>query len=192
MKPLRSALAAACLVAALPAFATDERAMTEAARQTAISMQKNLAGKLLAQIDKGGPASAIGVCATIAPEVASELSRQSGWRVTRVSLKVRNPVLGTPDAWEQQVLREFDERAARGEKPESLEHTETVTEPQGRVFRYMKALPVQETCLTCHGDADKQSPELKARLATYYPKDQATGYQVGQIRGALTVKRPLP
>ena len=48
-----------------------------------------------------------------------------------MSLKTRNPLLGTPDAWEQAVLAEFDRRAAAGEKPETLEYSETVTEPQG-------------------------------------------------------------
>jgi 2-keto-4-pentenoate hydratase/2-oxohepta-3-ene-1,7-dioic acid hydratase in catechol pathway len=114
MKPFLPALAAGCLLAALPTLAADEQAMADAARQTAMGMQKAHAGKVLAKIEKGGPVSAIGVCATIAPEVAAVVSRQNGWRVTRVSLKVRNPVLGAADAWEQQVLREFDERIARG------------------------------------------------------------------------------
>ena len=36
-----------------------------------------------------------------------------------------------------------------------------------------------------------ENGQLKARLADSYPHDQATGYSKGQIRGALTVKRPL-
>jgi hypothetical protein len=32
---------------------------------------------------------------------------------------------------------------------------------------------------------------LKSQLAASYPHDQAFGYEKGQIRGALTVKRPL-
>ena len=41
------------------------------------------------------------------------------------------------------------------------------------------------------GELGKLDAELKARLADSYPHDQATGYSKGQIRGALTVKRPL-
>jgi len=59
------------------------------------------------------------------------------------------------------------------------------------VFRYMKALPVGEVCLNCHGAADSFDAGLKAKLAESYPHDQATGYSKGQVRGALTVKRPL-
>jgi hypothetical protein len=32
---------------------------------------------------------------------------------------------------------------------------------------------------------------VKARLQAEYPHDKATGYGVGQLRGAVTVKRPL-
>lgn len=110
----------------------------------------------------------------------------------RLCLKPRNAERGTPDEWEAKVLADFDRRAAAGEKRDAMEAGEIVRTAEGRVFRYMKALPVQEACLSCHGDAAKLTPELKAKLATLYPKDQATSYELGQIRGALTVKRPLP
>jgi hypothetical protein len=32
---------------------------------------------------------------------------------------------------------------------------------------------------------------MKAQIAGEYPHDKATGYAVGQVRGAVTVKRPL-
>jgi len=55
----------------------------------------------------------------------------------------------------------------------------------------MKALPTQGLCLNCHGGPDKIAGEVKAKLAELYPADKAVGYSEGQIRGALTVKRPL-
>lgn len=184
-------LAALSLLAALPAHAADERAMTQEARELSIALQKTLGSKLMAQIEKGGPASAIGVCKTLGPEIAADMSRQSGLRVTRVSLKVRNPVLGMSDAWEQQMLREFDARIARGDKPETLEHAATVIEPEGKFFRYMKALPVQPLCVNCHGTPDRISAEVAAQLAKDYPHDKAVGYAPGQVRGAISIKRPL-
>lgn len=88
-------------------------------------------------------------------------------------------------------LADFNIRAANGEKPETMEKSEIVTIDGKQVFRYMKALPVAEPCLKCHGPADGLDAGLKAELGKYYPHDQATGYSKGQIRGALTVKRPL-
>jgi hypothetical protein len=125
----------------------------------------------------------------VAPEIAGKLSRQMGARVARVSLKTRNPLLGTPDAWEQRVLADFDRRATAGEKPEALEVSEVVAEPAGRYFRYMKAIPVQPLCLTCHGAPEAVAVEVRDRIATEYPHDRALGYSAGQIRGAVTVKQ---
>jgi hypothetical protein len=55
----------------------------------------------------------------------------------------------------------------------------------------MKALPTQKLCLNCHGAEAQIAPEAKEKLKVLYPNDLATGYSEGQIRGALTVKRPL-
>jgi len=66
-----------------------------------------------------------------------------------------------------------------------------VEEPAGRYYRYMKAIPVQPLCLTCHGSPDAVPASVQARLRTEYPQDRATGYSVGQVRGGVTVKRPL-
>jgi hypothetical protein len=161
------------------------------ARKLAGSMVQALGSKLQAAMKEGGPGAAIGVCTTAAPSIASELSRQGGVRVTRVSLKVRNPLLGTPDAWEQGVLQSFDARLAKGEAPDKLEFAERVVEPTGTYLRYMKALPVQAVCLNCHGDTANFAPDIRERLARDYPADRATGYSMGQIRGAVSVKRPL-
>jgi hypothetical protein len=155
------------------------------------TLVQELGGQLQAAIKQGRPAAAIGVCTTEAPTIAGELSRQNGVKLTRVSLKVRNLLLGTPDAWEQGVLLAFEARLAKGEPADKLEFAETVNEPAGRYFRYMKALPVQPVCVNCHGDSANLAPEIKEGIAREYPADRATGYLPGQIRGAASVKRPL-
>ncbi|MCK9201928.1 MAG: DUF3365 domain-containing protein [Gallionella sp.] len=151
--------------------------------------------KLIAENKKavmeGGPESAIKVCKDIAPAMAGEVSRLNGLRLTRVSLKVRNPLLGTADAWEQKKLMEFEKRAAKGEKTDAMEVAEIVKEPNGKYFRYMKAIALQQGCVACHGKPTDINENVKARLAEDYPHDQATGYEAGQIRGAVSIKRPL-
>lgn len=142
-------------------------------------------------VTEGGPQSAIGVCKDIAPKLAGDISRQHGWKVSRVSSKVRNPVLGTADSWEQKALKKLEKRLAKGEKPETLEIAEVVKEPNGKYFRYMKGVVLQPGCVACHGNADEISAEVKARLAQDYPHDQATGYAAGQLRGGVSIKRPL-
>jgi hypothetical protein len=153
-------------------------------------MPPKLLGVLKEEIDKGGPASAIGVCRDKAPKMAKAASEKTGWAIRRVSLKNRNPK-AVPDAWEEAVLREFDKRAAAGEKPTSLEKGEVVMADGKKMYRYMKALPTQDLCLNCHGTPDRISPEVKAKLGELYPNDKATGYHAAEIRGAVTIKKPL-
>lgn len=186
----KTLLTLALTTLALPALA-DEAQMTENARQTAMQMIKQLGGELQKQMSGGGPEAAISVCKEKAPAIASELSRSTGWRVTRVSLKTRNPLLGTADEWEQRALKLLEQRLAAGAKPETLELAQVVEEPAGKFLRYIKALPVQPVCTTCHGAAENIPAGVKARLAAEYPHDKATGYSPGMIRGGISIKRPL-
>jgi len=179
------------LLSPLAASAQDADALLAASRETAGQLIQQLGAQLRAELAKGGPEGAVAVCKNIAPELAGRLSRETGWRVSRVSLKTRNPLLGSPDAWEQRGLEEFNRRVAAGEKAETREVSEVVEEPAGRYYRYMKALPVQPLCLTCHGTAETIPPDVQQRLRVEYPNDRATGYRAGQVRGAVTVKRPL-
>lgn len=189
----RSSLAACGALAAAAALAQADAfpQMVEDARKMAAQLVQRVGGELVKEMELTGPVRSILVCKYSSPEIAAELSRKSGWRISRVSLKPRNPAMGTPDAWEQQVLLDFDRRAARGEKPEAIEHAEIVAEAQGSYFRYMKALPVRGLCLSCHGPVSGIDESTRTRLANEYPFDKATGYHVGEVRGAVTIKRPL-
>lgn len=169
----------------------DLAARQAAAKTTAQTLVKRLGEKLKQELATGGPGQAIGVCRDVAPQIAGELSRANGWRVTRVGTRVRNPMLGMPDAWEQEVLAKFQQRIAAGEKPEDIGFGEVVSEPGGKYFRFMKAIPVQDACLKCHGDPAAIAEPVKAELQKHYPFDRATGYSLGELRGAISIKQPL-
>lgn len=189
MKPLLALV----MTAMLAAFCnlTHAGESVDAERAAATELIQRLGSALRHEMSSGGPEGAVAVCRDIAPALAGELSRKSGMRVARVSLKTRNPLLGTPDAWEQAALAEFDRLATAGARPETLERSEIVSEPQGRYLRYLKAIPVQPQCLTCHGNSDSLPDGVKAMLAAEYPHDLATGYSPGQIRGGVSIKRRL-
>ena len=173
------------------AWADDISKFQDDSRAIAMSFMKQMGGTMQKTMSEGGPESAIKVCKDAAPKAAGELSRQHGLKMTRVSLKVRNPLLGTPDAWEQKNLLDFEARVAKGEKPDAMEAAEIVEEPAGKSFRYMKAIALQPGCVVCHGNSDQIPDNVKTRLNEEYPHDKATGYSVGQIRGAISIKRPL-
>ncbi|MCC7326413.1 MAG: DUF3365 domain-containing protein [Burkholderiales bacterium] len=174
--------------AAIPAYAADPAWIPDA-RQVASSVPPRLLAVLTEEIGKSGPEGAIAVCSEKAPAMAKAASEATGWNIRRVSLRNRNPK-AVPDAWERAALEEFDRRAAAGESPATLEKFAVVQENGRDVYRYMKALPVQELCVSCHGPANRLSPAVKAELLKRYPDDKGTGYTPGQIRGAMTIKKP--
>ena len=148
-----------------------------------------LQGELKTAIEEGGPVQAIGVCKERAPAIAAELSEKTGWQVKRTSLKARNTELDTPDVWEQEVLTAFEQRKAAGEDVQTMAKAEVVESADGKAFRFMKAIPTGEVCLACHGSAI--TPEVAAALDEHYPNDQARGYNLGDIRGAFSLTKPL-
>ena len=162
-----------------------------AAEQASKAFLMELKGELTRQLKTGKPQAAVAVCTRVAPEIASRISRDHGWKVTRIGTRVRNSMLGMPDAWEQTVLKQFRERAAKGEHYAKMSHAEVVTEPGGRYYRFMKAIGVKPVCLMCHGSKDQIPAPVKAVLEKKYPRDQAIGYRTGELRGAVSIKQPL-
>ncbi len=92
-----------------------------------------------------------------------ELSREHGFADGH--LTSLNPIRpgNAPDAWEAGVLKVFEQG---GE-----EFSEVVESSAGPLFRYMKALYVAPECMLCH---------------------RHQGYQVGDVRGGLSVTLPMP
>ncbi|OYY92427.1 MAG: cytochrome c family protein [Hydrogenophilales bacterium 28-61-23] len=184
---LLAMILAGCASTPSPKMVAD---LNDEARKTAGGMIQTLGGELKAAMTAGGPAEAIVVCKEKAPKIAAEAAARTGMRIKRVSLKNRNPK-GVPDAWETEALAGLEQRLAAGEKPETLDTHSVVNTPDGKVFRYAKALVMQPVCVNCHGAAENLSPEVKAKLATEYPEDKATGYTPGMIRGVLSIKKSL-
>jgi len=188
---MKSPLAIALLVGSLPVGAQDLNALSAETRSVVLPVIPKVIATMQEAVTNEGVAGAIPVCKDLAPQLIRKKREETGWDIRRVSLKTRNAERGTPDAWEAVQLAEFDRRAAGGEKPEIIETSEIVSINGRPVLRYMKALPVSEVCLGCHGAVDGFDAELRRKLSEHYPDDRATGYAKGQIRGALTVKRPL-
>lgn len=186
----------ACVALAWPALAgaSDEavRRAVEDGRKVASQLIAQIGGEMRKETEATGPMRAVIVCKYVAPEVASTVSRMNGMRVTRVSLRPRNPALGFADAWEQRALQDFERRLARGERMETLEHHEVVSEPAGTYLRFVKAIPTAKICLACHGPAEQLSEGVRAQIAQEYPHDKAVGYVEGSVRGGVSVKRPWP
>lgn len=161
-------------------------------RDEAVAAAAMLGGKLKdelgAAMKAGGPLNALTRCHDQATPLTDLVGNETGWDAGRTSLRVRNPD-NAPDSWERSVLEDFERRLAAGEPAAGLEHEATVKVGDSRYFRYMKAIPTAELCTVCHGTSI--NPELQAHIRTLYPDDRATGFKVGDLRGAFTLTRRL-
>jgi hypothetical protein len=171
------------------AAATEPEQTADSYQQEARELAQEFVGLLKPQLKQalteGGPARAIAICADVAPGIADALSTQSGWLVKRVSLKSRNASRAIPDTWERDVLETFDARQASGEGAAQISFGEIT----GKQYRYMQAQGVEPVCLTCHGK--DLSPIVVETLRQYYPDDWATGYTLGEVRGAISLSKNL-
>lgn len=184
-------LLAGCATPGTQAQKPDPKQVEEM-RGTAKALMMQLGGKLKGEIAANGLEAAVGVCKIAAPQIAADLSVQTGSKVGRVGTRVRNAEAGTPDTWNAKALAAFAERMKQGEKPDAMEMSEVVADPSGKTYlRYAKAIAIQPMCLACHGSDSDITDGVKARLQSEYPADKATGYSVGELRGAVVVMRPL-
>jgi len=166
-------IAAAICIITMPINADMNQHKAEAKKITG-TFFKELKGELGKGIKAGGPVNAIGICKNIAPAIAMKHSNATGWNVARTSLKLRNQN-NAPDAWESQVLKQFEVRRAKGESPDTLAHAEIVEENGDKYFRFMKGIvmpPLSKMpCLKCHGEKIDQKTATK--LDELYPDDKA-------------------
>jgi hypothetical protein len=157
-------------------------------RNTLKEFVGSLQSELKAAMKTGGPINAISVCQTKAPQIRAQFSQKAGFEIARTSLKPRNAG-NAPDEWEKTVLEQFEKRKAQGEDPKTLEFHQVVETDGQRQLRYMKAIPTAEVCLLCHGATI--APDIQAKLKELYPDDKATGFKVGDLRGAFSITETM-
>jgi len=148
-----------------------------------------LKSELMAAKKAGGAVNALNVCNTKALPISAAVSEKVGLTMTRTSLKPRN-AKNAPDDWEKAVLEQFEQRKTQGEDPKTLEFHEVIEKDGQRQRRYMKAIHTAPLCLTCHGSYIAQ--KIQNKLNELYPEDKATGFQVGDLRGAFSIIEILP
>jgi hypothetical protein len=166
------------------AYAVDTEQLTLKSRTAVKALGSELKSALQGSMKANGVIETISVCNIKAPEISNRISQDNNMSVGRTSLKYRNPK-NKPDEWEKTVLDQFEQRKANGETIDMLEFSE-LTELDGKkVFRYMKAIPTDDVCLSCHGDNVAQP--FVSKINSLYTDDKAIGFKKGDIRGAFTV-----
>ena len=192
--PLHAALA--CLAVTLAAGCSPQAPADTAAdpeldraRAAAMAFSGRLRERLQGAMAEGGPVAAVEVCHDDAPRIAEAVMAEHGLRLGRVAIpgRNRNPA-HAPDDWRLDALQAF-QAAVDGGAPAG-EQVMVLREglPDGVALRMMRGIATEPGCLACHGS--EVSPEVREAIAARYPGDRATGFAVGDLRGALWVEVP--
>ncbi len=139
--------------------------------------------RLNALIQQGGPVEAVGLCATEAPRLSKEVAALNGLEIGRTSFRVRNPA-NAPRAWAARYVA-----AAAGKKADEVKPAVFDLGDRVGLLRPLAMLPA---CTRCHGPAAGLAPDVKDELARRYPRDQATGFAPGEVRGFFWVEVKKP
>lgn len=180
MRTVLAAMAVLCTSCATHEMPPDRVAASrEKAKQLATELKAALTGAM-----QQSPEAAIAVCNERAPQIARSIAQTHDVQIGRTALRVRNTG-NEPNDWQRKVLLEFQQRAVKGESLATMEYTASVTTRDDVEHRYMKAIPLEPLCATCHGA--QIAPSLQQAINATYPYDQATGFNVGELRGAVYV-----
>jgi len=166
----------------------DKKAEVESAKKITKAFGGALKAELQKAMKSGGPIKALAVCNKKAMPITAQVAKDQGVQLSRVSLKNRNPA-NTPNKWQTEVLNDFNKRAAAGEDIAKMGFANIVDNNGKKQLHFMKALPTGKVCLACHGS--EIAGNVKEKLAELYPQDKATGYSLGQVRGAIVVVKDL-
>lgn len=159
------------------AVAEKKARAVEAAREIT-DMRSTLAASLIEPGAEITPETFKNVCGQVGKR-AKEIAKSEGFKIRHSSVKYRNPDhAATPE--EKLLIKRFDaERDLAGT-------WDTFKRDGKKAHRYSMPIFVEKACLACHGDKDDRPEFIKKN----YPEDNAYGYEVGDIRGMISVTLP--
>lgn len=143
----------------------------------------NLGSKLQHEIQTNGLLAAAKFCNSNALILTEEvnLRQVEGVSVKRISLKERSPA-NIPSQDEAETLSSMQTLHDEKKLPAYIIKEDL------KAYKYYKPLVIkQDACLKCHGDLTT-NPGLSAYFKENYPQDKATGYKMGDLRGAILVE----
>ncbi len=152
----------------------------------ATNSQKALGKKLQEALASGGIVHAISYCNIQAMPLVDSLSKEYNANIRRVSVKYRNPT-DAPSDLELKVLEAYETQ-----KADSIPLSTNVQPLGNDEYLFTKPIIVDNAlCLTCHGTPENGMAESTVLLIkSKYPDDNATGYQMGDLRGMWSIVLP--
>lgn len=169
-------LAVFCLlgVLAVPVMAQTEEEW-KARADLVLTPYKQLLQQALANGLQQGPVDAITACNVLAPALTQNLNTDAV-QLGRASHRPRNPE-NALQPWMVHYSETFESGTLKRGQVVLLDD---------RTTAYVEPIFMGESCMQCHGD--QIAPEVAAKINALYPKDQASGFGLGDYRGFFWVK----
>jgi hypothetical protein len=167
-----------------------EQAAVQRGKAIAAETFSLLSSNLQSAIQSGGISNALPFCSIAASPLTAGMADKHGVTLRRVTHKPRNPS-GKADAAELKILESFDAAlaASQSTNPPPPVVTQFTSE---QVTFFAPIVLNNDLCLSCHGEPGKDiAPADLAVIQKLYPRDEATGFKLGQLRGAWRIDFPM-
>lgn len=165
--------------------ATDEEAeemyretVKQEGRDIAQEAFKAISGVLQEKIEEGGIEKGIDYCSVEAIPLTDSVAEAQNAHIKRISDKPRNPD-NEATSEEVELMNEYRQKMKAGEdlKP-------TLKQRKGEDVFYAPIAIQEQLCLNCHGQEEAEiDSEHLSLIRELYPEGQATGYEMGDLRG---------
>ena len=138
------------------------------------ALRQRLMGRVMEVANQEGFDAAVDVCHDEAGPLTDEVSEEFNVAIGRVSDRLRNPDNSGHD-WVWSMIEEADGQPHYAANDD---------------FRAVKPIELADGCVNCHGNTDELAEGVPELLEERYPDDEATGYEVGDLRGWVWVEVP--
>lgn len=163
---------------------TSDEAYIAESRATVLALKNNLSQELRTAIQNEGVPAAIEVCQSVASPITDNVTAEDPKiSIARTALRYRNPT-NAPDEASAAIMQDWTRRNETGGPAPAP----VVTRGDQSVIVHHPIMLQEAACLMCHGDPDTIAPEVTQALQTLYPDDAATGFEIGDLRGAFRVE----
>ncbi len=151
-------------------------------KEIAQTTAKKLGGTLVEKMKDGGVKEAVPFCNSTAISLTEEMSDNFNVSIKRTSHRLRNED-NKPGAEENAILNNYIKLFSEGKQLKPVVELDESGSPH-----FYAPIILQKKCLTCHGemgvDITKKSDSI---IRSYYPKDLATGFKEGDLRGIWSI-----
>lgn len=129
------------------------------------------------ELKAGGAVNAIDFCNLNASSLMDSLSKEYNVKISRVTSQPRNPSNMVSNI-ELSILESLMKSNSK----------DTLVNIKDDVVYYKSIKLGMPTCLKCHGSADDIDEKTLGIIQARYPNDRATGYKLGDFRGAWKIR----